>query len=294
MSLSPTAVPKRFVTLFDDTYDQRDCRAYYRMLRDHGYSNHTHAIPAFRAVLDALIRQRELDAPRIFDFASSYGIVTALLKHDISADAFLDRYDDPGLDHLDHRQMARRDAAWLTGVPRRYPQAVFAGLDVAANAVEYGRAVGLFDHAFAENLQDSPASEPLKRYLATTDLIVECGSVAHLMPVALDRMLELSAPRRPWVVTSPVRGNERKQAFEVLHDHGLSVRALGAPFRHRRFDSASEQADAIGIARAAGHDTQGYETTGYFYAQVFVAGPPDEVADLPRDGFAAVTGGLSG
>lgn len=271
-----------FVTLFDDTYNQPDCRAYYRMLRTLGYSNHAHAVPVFRGVLDALMRVRGLQAPKILDFASSYGVVTTLLKYEVSAEAFLDRYDATALDDLKPDAMIRSDRAWLAGLPLRYPGASFAGLDVADNAISYGRATGVFDHAFAENLEHADASDDLADCLSSVDMIVECGSVAHLMPAALERLLCGSARREPWVVTSPVRGNERKEAFDLLRDHGYVVETLSIPpFAHRRFDSATEQARAIEIARAAAHDVTGFETTGHFYAQIYVARPSQEAADIP-------------
>ncbi len=272
-----------FVTLFDDTYNQPDCRAYYRMQKSLGYSHHAHAVPVFRRMLEELLRKRRLEAPNVLDFASSYGIVSALVRHDVSAEAFLRRYEDRKLDRLTPRQMASRDAAWLSDLPESYPGARFTGVDVAGNAVAYGRAIGLFADAFDEDLEHAAPSAPLAETLSSTDLILECGSVAQLKPAALERLLRASAVNKPWIVTSPVRGNERKAAFDLLRDHGYVVETLGLPpFPHRRFDSPSEQARAIDIARAAGHDTTGFETTGYFYAQIYVARPPEEAAVAGR------------
>ena len=282
----PLNLPERrtsFVTLFDDTYNQPDCRAYYRMLKSLGYSNHAHAVPVFRDLLDELQRKRGLEAPSVLDFASSYGIVSALVRHDVSAEAFLDRYDDAALDGLTPGEMAQRDGAWLSGLPESHPGARFTGIDVAGHAVAYGRAIGLFDEAYDEDLEQADPSGPLAETLSSIDMIIECGSVAHLMPAALERLLRATAGKRPWIVTSPVRGNERKAAFELMRDHGLVVETLGLPpFPHRRFDSLSEQARAIDIARAAGHDTSGYETTGQFYAQIYVARPPEEASASGR------------
>lgn len=270
-----------FVTIFDETYDRPDGRAYYRMLRRLGYRNHAHAVPVFRAVLAALMQARGLTAPRILDFASSYGIVTALMKHDIAAGAFLERYADPALDGLGPSAMAAADRAWLGTMPERFPGARFAGLDISDNAVRYGAAAGLFERAFAEDLQQNAPSAGLVDWLGGTDLIVECGSVAHLVPGALDRLLTAVQGRKPWVVTSPVRGNERARAFEVMTDHGLVVDTLGLPpFPHRRFESRDEQARAIANARATGHATDGIESTGWFFAQVYLARPADEAGDI--------------
>ncbi|WP_428514533.1 hypothetical protein [Roseovarius sp.] len=286
LTLPETRTP--FVTLFDDTYDQPDCRDYYRMLRSLGYSNHAHAVPVFRAVLDRLMQVRDIAAPRILDFASSYGIVTALMKLDVSAAEFLDRYEEGSLDALTPPEMAQQDRAWIEALPPRYPGARFFGLDVAANAVGYGEAVGLFEHGFDENLEHDAPSQALSAQLAEVDLIVECGSVAHLMPTALDRLLGACGDRTPWVVTSPVRGNEREAAFEVLRDHGMVVDTLDLPpFPHRRFDSRNEQARATAIARAAGHETSGLESRGYFFAQIYLARPADE-AQKPFPDLAGV------
>lgn len=281
MSTAP-ALQARFVTIFDDTYNQPDCRDYYRMQRALGYENHAHAVPAFCAVLDELIRVRHLATPSVFDFASSYGIVSALMKHEVSHKAFLDFYVSEELDALTPQNMAERDKAWLESLPQRYPNATFSGLDVADRAVAYGLEVGVFDHAFAEDLQHNAPSDALTRCAADTDLIVECGSVAHLIPTALDRLLTLSTAKKPWVVTSPIRGNERPATFEALRDHGYSIQTMGTkPFPHRRFESPVEQARAIEIARAAGHDTTGLETTGSFFAQIYVARPTEEATDIP-------------
>ena len=271
-----------FVTIFDDTYDQPDCRAYYRMQRRLGYSIHAHAVPIYRAVLAELVRLRGLapGAPRILDFASSYGIVSALMKHEVSVAEFYDHYADPALDALDPAGMVAADRDWLRSLPLREPRARYAGLDVSENAVAYGRAVGLFEEAFAEDLQQHAPSAALSAWLARTDLIVECGSVAHLMPDALDRVLSAARDNRPWIVVSPVRGNERAEAFAVMADHGLVVETLGLPpVPHRHFEGRAEQMRAIAIARAAGHETDGFESTGAFFAQIQLARPADELTD---------------
>lgn len=271
----------RFVTIFDDTYNQPDCRAYYHMLRAFGYTNHYHAVPVFRAVLTELCRVRGLSSANVFDFASSYGIVSALMKHDITTTAFLDRYESDALDDFSAQEMLDQDRSWLATTGLRTPPARYSGLDVAQNAVAYGKSIGVFDQAFAEDLQANDPSDELRTCLAATDLIVECGSVAHLMPAVLDRLLDASSDKQPWVVTSPVRGNERQAAFEVMQDHGLVVETLGLPpFPHRRFEDADEQARATEHAHKAGHDTGVYESSGSFFAQIYLGRPKGETTPV--------------
>jgi len=111
------------------------------------------------------------------------------------------------------------------------------------------------------------------------------------MPRALDRVLAACGPRKPWLMTSPIRGNERAAAAEVLRAHGMVQEQVPLPpFVHRRFESADEQARAIANARAAGHETDGVETTGHFHAQVLLARPEADAAAAPVAGWALPVG----
>ena len=84
-----------FVTIFDDTYDQPDCRAYFRMMDALGYRNQHHATAAFRAGLAALTGRGGCRVPRVLDFASSYGIVSLLMRHRVTLEQVFARYRDP-------------------------------------------------------------------------------------------------------------------------------------------------------------------------------------------------------
>lgn len=275
--MTDTRQPEAFVTIFDETYDQPDCRAYFRMMDRLGYRNQHHAVAAFRAGLGALCRARSLTAPRLLDFASSYGIVSLLMRHEITLAQVFARYRDPAFDNLAPAEVIARDRAWLAALPHRAPPLHVTALDIMPNAVAYGCAVGLFEAGFAEDLERAEPSPALADALSQVDMIVECGSVAQLMPRALDRVLGACGPRKPWVMTSPVRGNERAALAEVLARHRLVQERLPVPpFVHRRFESEDEQARAIANARTAGHEPEGVETTGHFHAQILLARPEGE------------------
>lgn len=273
-----------FVTIFDETYDQPDCRAYFRMMDSLGYRNQHHATAAFRAGLGALCRLRGIAAPRILDFASSYGIVTLLMRYEVTLEDVFARYRAPEFDGLSSAEVIARDRDWLRALPRRTPPLHVIGLDIMPNAVAYGHAVGLFDEGYAEDLETSGPSDAFAAALGQVDMIVECGSVAQLMPRALDRLLVACGPCKPWLMTSPIRGNERAAAAEVLRAHGMVQEQLPVPpFVHRRFEGPDEQARAIANARAVGHETDGVETNGHFHAQVLLARPVEEAEASPVD-----------
>lgn len=263
---------QKIVTIFDDIYDLPDCRSYYRAMDHAGFRTAHFAAAAFKQALAAIKRERGLSQATIVDFASGYGIAAQLMRHDVTLDEVLTRYRDPWYDDASVEDVIAADHAWLH--PQRgQGKDKYIGIDIASHALAYGKAVGVFDATFAENLQDGAPSDALRAHLAEVDLIVECGSVAHMLPQALDRLLS-SCTRKPWVITSPIRGNDTDEALAVLARHGMEVdRHVRDPFPHRSFSSADEQNRAIANAQARGYDTTGLETEGRFHAQIFLARP---------------------
>ncbi len=263
---------QKIVTIYDDIYDLPDCRAYYRAMDHAGFRTAHFAVAAFRDALAALKAERGLAHARVVDFASGYGIAAQLMRHDVTLDDVLKRYSDGRFDEATTEDVIASDKAWLAAADREEGDR-YIGIDIAGDALGYGEAVGIFDAAFAENLQDAQPSAPLAAELAEADLIVECGSVAHMLPGALDHLLS-ACTRKPWVITSPIRGNDTQDALDVLAAHGMVVnRNITAPFPHRAFSNADEQARAIENARARGYETDGFEGDGRFHAQIFLAKP---------------------
>lgn len=263
---------QKIVTIYDDIYDLPDCRAYYRAMDHAGFRTAHFAAAAFRDALTVLKTERGLTAATVVDFASGYGIAAQLMRHSITLDDVLTRYRDAWFDDAHLNEVLTADKGWLTD-HRRDETDRYIGIDIAGHALAYGQNVGIFDAVFAENLQDSEPSDMLRAELERADLIVECGSVAHMLPAALDHLLSACA-RKPWVITSPIRGNDTDAALEVLTHHGLSVdRHVTTPFPHRAFSSPDEQRRAIENAQNRGYDTDGFESDGRFHAQVFLAKP---------------------
>ncbi len=271
---------QKIVTIFDDIYNLPDCRSYYRAMSHAGFRTAHYATTGFRTILTELKRLRGLNAVSVVDFASGYGIAAALMRHDVSLDDVLGRYVDPWFDDAATEAVIAADKDWLSGFRRAGDTDTYCGVDIADQALAYGGATGIFDTFFADNLQDDPPSAGLKTVLNDCDLVVECGSVAHMLPRAFDRLLDATG-RRPWVATSPIRGNDSAEAFDLLKRFDYRVEVYDAqPFRHRRFAEADEQARAIVNAQARGHDTDGYESEGYFHAQIYLARPEEEATPI--------------
>ncbi|UXX82694.1 hypothetical protein [Roseovarius pelagicus] len=271
----------RIVTIYDDIYNLPDARDYFRAMHHAGFRTAHHGAAAFVAARAELMRLRNLSSLGVLDFASGYGIAALLMRHQISLDAVLNHYRDPAVEGLTTPEMTAHDREWLRALRDEDNADSYAGLDIADQALAYGQRIGVFDAAFAEDLQADAPSEALTEWLSGCDLVVEIGSVAHMLSQALDRVLRGAAARKPWVITAPIRGNDTAAAMDVMAQHGLTVEALPIPpFRHRRFADDAEQARAIANAAARGHDPEGFETTGYFHAQLFLARPANELTDI--------------
>ena len=126
----------------------------------------------------------------------------------------------------------------------------------------------------------------------------ESGATQELPPMEVVASADAGAAgdfpergSRDQIPVPGMRGNERAAAAEVLRAHGMVQEQVPVPpFVHRRFESADEQARAIANARAAGHETDGVETTGHFHAQVLLARPEADAAAAPVAGWALPVG----
>ncbi len=273
-------------TRFDDSYDAADPRRYYAAMESVAYSNAAFSVPIFKAVLDEVMRVRSLERARVLDLASGYGVVAALLRHDTTLDEIVARYTSPGLQALDDAEMREADRKWY-GQRRRHGWGLhMLGLDIAGNALAYGRAVGVFDEVYAEDLTEAEPSAELRLAVQDCDLIVEAGSIAHLAPTILQRLLGAVDGRKPWIVTAPIRGNDSEAGLAAMAEAGLDVEAVPVrPFPCRRFVTCEEQDRAMRLVRARGHDPEGYESTGSFHGVIYLARPRDE-AVTPASAFA--------
>lgn len=267
---------QKMITNYDEVYDLPDVRGWYRAMDQDGFESAQHASDVFRAILAELKRTRGLSSAVVTDFASGYGIATTLMRHSATLEDVLSRYRLPAFADTRPADVIEADRVWLAGL-KDENQDRYAGVDVAGNALAYGQAVGIFDAIFPENLQQSAPSAALTAWLAECDLVVECGSVAHMMPGAMENLMRATQQRGAWIVITPIRGNDRAEALELMADYGRTVELLDIPpFRHRPFVSEAERATGITNARARGHDTSGFEDRGHLYAQVYLARPAAE------------------
>lgn len=278
------------MTRFDDAYDQPDPRAYFRALRPWGYQTPHHAQSVFRRLLAArTAAEREQGPATVLDLCCSYGINAALLHHDLTLEELYEHYAAADAAALTTVELKERDRSFYAA--RRRPDAVrVIGLDMAAHAVFYARAVGLLDEGFAENLEAGPPSRALLRAVRHTRLITVTGGASFLSGRTFTPLLA-SIEGPVWVAAFVLRTGSYRPIARSLADHGLVTEKLTAPtFPQRRFTGEQERRYAVDAVTAAGEDPRGKESDGAFHTALYLSRPAAEVADVPLS--ALLGGGL--
>ncbi|MFE0257720.1 hypothetical protein [Streptomyces sp. NPDC059010] len=267
---------------FDHIYDQPDPRAYFRALGPLDYQTPHHGQNIFRRALTACGQTvRTAEPATVLDICCSYGINAALINHEVTLDDLYAHYTSPQATELTTAELIEWDRSYYAA-RRRHDVARVIGLDPAANAVSYARAVGLLDEGFAENLETELPSPHLLRATQHTRLITITGGTTFLSPRTFQRLLAGGVRAPVWVAALVLRTTPYTSIAACLASHGLATEKAGAiTFPQRRFTDADEQQYAIQAVTAGGEDPHGKETDGYFHTMLHLSRPAEDVRAFP-------------
>jgi hypothetical protein len=215
------------------------------------------------------------------DVCCSYGIIAALLKHEIVIDDLYTRYSSEELAGLSSEELARADAAFYRERTKEgAPEVV--GVDVARNAVSYGVRSGVLDAGFAENLEENEPTGDLRRAVAGTDLLTITGGVGYISEATFERLLDCMAGedgRLPWIAVFALRWVSYDDISDVLSNFGLVTEKLADhTFTQRRFTGAEEREYVLEELAEMDVDTTGREDTGWYHANFYLSRPVEEAS----------------
>ena len=277
-------------TNFEVIYDLEDPREYFNTLGSFGYCIPQHGQRVFSELIEAR-RDASRDGngvphSRVVDLCCSYGINAALLKYETSLEEMYARYGSAELADLSGEELAEDDAAFY-GARRRGASPEVVGLDVAENAVSYGLRSGLLDAGFAENLEEDEPTEALGRAVSGASLLTVTGGIGYVTERTferlLDRVMEGSGGRAPWVAAFALRWVSYERISEILSHYGLVTEKLvGRSFTQRRFTDDAEREYVLEELMKMGVDTAGKEDTGWYHADFYLSRPAEE-AKIPPE-----------
>ncbi|PNE39935.1 hypothetical protein [Streptomyces noursei] len=277
------------MTRFDDIYSRPDPRWYFGALGALGYQTPHHAQSVFRRLLPLAgfpeVPKHPADQDgrphaTVLDICCSYGINAALLNHHVTLEELYDRYTSPQVARLTTAELIESDRKYYAA--RRRSDAVpVIGLDVAAPAIAYGRAAGLLDEGFAENLEIVPPSPALYRATRGTRLITVTGGASFLTARTFGPLLE-GRRKPPWVAAFVLRTGSYQNIADGLAMLGMTTeKDTSRTYPQRRFTDADEQQYAIAAVAAAGDDPLGKETDGHFHTTLHLTQPAAQAVAHP-------------
>ncbi|MEZ5668707.1 MAG: hypothetical protein R3F55_14950 [Alphaproteobacteria bacterium] len=268
---------------FDDIYDQPVPDAYFTRLKPLQYQTPHHAQPVFRRAARALAGLRGRRPVEVLDLCCGYGVNAALLNHRVSLADLYRRFRLARQARTSHDQRIGGDAAYFRqrGIAPR--PARVTGVDVAANALVYARAVGLLEQSVNVDLETGRLDAAAAAGLARADLVTVTGGFSYIGARSLSRLLGLyPARRQPWVVALPLRQMDFSACEAALQRAGLTVETWSRwPMPHRRFADATERDATLAAIDPDGDPIRRPPSRSHLEAVLYVARPEADAARLP-------------
>jgi hypothetical protein len=278
-------------TNFEVIYDLEDPREYFNTLGRFDYCIPQHGQRVFSELIEARRAERSSSngtvegRTKVVDVCCSYGVIAALLKHEIVIDDLYARYRSGEVAGLSSEELARADAAFY-GERMKEGAPEVVGVDVARNAVSYGLRSGVLDAGFAENLEEEEPTEDLRRAVSGADLLTITGGVGYISERTFERLLESMAGeegRLPWIAVFALRWVSYDDISEILSSFGYVTEKLaGHTFTQRRFTGAEEREYVLEELAEMDVDTTGREDKGWYHANFYLSRPVEE-ASIPLE-----------
>ena len=280
----PTDSYTRHRASFVRVYDLDDPSPYFSALRPSGYRMPVALAGALEAIYGPLTALRGAgDTLRVLDFACGYGVVGALLRHDVSMPEVYARFGERQWQPEDGRRYWEQDAVFFAGRRREGAAFQIAGIDIAGNALAYAAAMGFVDRAFHENLVEEAPGDGLTRFLHGVHVVVESGALGVMLPAAFARVLDCSGDvARPWFLYCP-RPDVNWTALDTLWaERGYRAESIcGGPVRYRKPLDAQERADMLRRSRNFGKSDEEIMRDGYFLVDLTLARPEADAGSPP-------------
>ena len=274
----------RLKTHFDRLYDLEDPGPYFTALAPTNYRMPTVLAGVLKAVHGPLRAVRNGGRTlRIVDFACGYGVIGALLRHDVSLAEVYAWYGERQWQPGDGRRYWEADKAFFSARCAETAGFEIGGIDVAGTALSYAAALGFVDRAFHENLLDNPPSDELVRFLRGVDLVVESGALGPMLPGAFRRILDHGdEKRRPWFLYQLRPDVDGAALSGMWAERGYRMEDPGfGPIRYRKPLGDGEQAEMLRNTRALGKPDAAVMRDGYLLVDMTLARPEADAGDPP-------------
>ena len=219
----------------------------------------------------------KLDRPlNLVDIGSSYGINSALMRHDLTMSELDDFF-------LKRNEPTRYQTKQFFEDHTINDNLNFYNIDISRPALRFSEDVGLCKKGIDVNLEkcnvDSLESLP------NLDMVIATGCIGYIGHKAFANLFDLVKERKdgsvqtknsttPLLAFSVLRIFDMEKIQKTFDDYGyFLVKSDLKPLRQRKFSDSTEKSQTLSLLHSKGIDTKWYEDDGYFYADFYIAGP---------------------
>ena len=261
---------------FTNIYTQKTPYSYLKEMQVLQYRIADHTKPLYLSLAEQLYNK--LQRPiNILDIGSSYGINSALMKHDLvmsELDDFFLTKDEPNITQT--KQFFEKQP--------QNDHLNFYEIDISNPALVFSEDFGLCEKGICVNLETD--NSKLIQELPEFDMVIATGCIGYIGYKAFSNLFEVIKNQKayspipesqditPIFAFSVLRIFDMEKIQKTFDYYGYSlINSDVEPIPQRQFSDADEQSQTISLLHEKGIDTKNYEDEGHFYADFYVASP---------------------
>ena len=265
---------------FTNIYMQKFPNAYLKEMRRLEYRIPDKTKPLYLTIIKQLHKKLSKKI-NILDIGSSYGINSALMKHDLKMSELDDFF-------LNEQPTIEQSKLFFDNLPSNDVMD-FYQIDISEPALRFSENTGLCKKGIWVNLESG--NLPIKE-IPQSDVIIATGCIGYIGYKAFSNLFELikrrqseydsSSPKKdPIFAFSVLRIFDMEKIEKTFEHYGYSlVKTDLKPIKQRRFSDLEEKHKTISLLHNKGIDTKWLEDDGHFYANFYIASPKKLETDL--------------
>ena len=257
---------------FTDVYTQKSPNEYLKEMKRLDYRIPDKTKPLYLSLAKQIYKKVSRTI-KVLDIGSSYGINSALMRHNLR----MSDLDDFFLSKNPSKEEARQ---FFEEMPTDETLS-FCQIDISQPALKFSEDVQLCKKGICVNLETG--NLPVKD-IPESDMIIATGCIGYIGYKAFSNLFELIKRQRsmheqpdsqsPVFAFSVLRIFDMEKIEKTFDHYGYSiVKSNLKPIRQRRFSDADEKNKTVSLLHKKGINTKWYEDDGHFYADFYIASP---------------------
>mmetsp|Transcript_79612 Transcript_79612/g.155795 ORF Transcript_79612/g.155795 Transcript_79612/m.155795 type:complete len:339 (-) Transcript_79612:269-1285(-) len=180
---------------FLNLYNELDARHYYRLMYPTQYfiGDHTGAVveKAMGSLLSKPSAPKSAEPPVVLELCAGYGLSMAVLRTTYDSDKVFAHYV-PERPNTIEECIAQDKVFYQSAMRSDIPDICAVGVDIANNAMDYGKGVGIFHETICRNFEDSESSLTASEMAlcARSRIVIATGAFSYISCATLRKIFD--------------------------------------------------------------------------------------------------------